>query len=418
MITICWTFPIYSHNFIYQEITELIKAGFEVCILYSAHGNPRHLGDSFVGLRGRAQQMICDKNVARQDLAYFRAKHPRRVAQAIAIITRATGLTEADLIKTDHFLYGFSFARCAEAFDADYIHSYFFYESTLFAAVAACLLAVPRGVSCYADHMLQDYPLKMVGAHLASMNVVVATSARIKEELTSFNPQAAPRIIVKTNAVDAQDWAPPLRQSIPDRPPIVVAVSRIDPKKGLEYLIEAAILLRHRGVSVRILILGAPDDNAEALAYHDRLRHRIAEEFLGDIVEMPGAQERAMVRSALFDADIFTAPAVDLVNGDKDGIPTALLEAMACRLPVVVTDAGSITEVISHNDNGFCVAQRDPEALADAIALLAQDPQLRRVFGERAQTTVQERFEVRVCETVFHTALRNALIAGPVLSAA
>ena len=72
----------------------------------------------------------------------------------------------------------FAFARCADAYAPDYLHSYFFYEGTLFALVASMLLDIPRGVSCYADHMLDDYALKVVGLHLRQTSLVIATSQR------------------------------------------------------------------------------------------------------------------------------------------------------------------------------------------------------------------------------------------------
>lgn len=403
MATICWTFPVYSHNFVYQELLQVHRAGFPLRILYLGDGKPEHLGDSYQALRGLAVRTTGSHFVAKRALRFFRRRAPDRVDEVLRLLASHTGMTPAALLQTEHVLLAFTFARYAHAYRAEYIHSYFFYESTLFALVAATLLGLPRGVSCYADHMLQDYPFKMIPAQLARLDVVIATSARIARELSQMNPSAAPRILVKPNAVDVQDWTPAATARSG-----IVAVSRIDRKKGLEYLIDAVAVLRDRGITAMVRILGAPDDNEDSRRYDAELRAQVAQHGLDGQISLPGMATRASVRSALMEAAIFVLPAVDLPNGDKDGIPTALLEAMACALPPVATDAGSITEVISDGENGRVVPQRDPEALADALAPLLTDADARHAMGANARQTVATRFDVAVCETQFHTAIRRA----------
>ena len=83
------------------------------------------------------------------------------------------------------------------------------------------------------------------------------------------------------------------------------------------------------------------------------------------------------------------APFVELDNGDKDGVPTALLEAMAAGCAVVVTDAGSIAEVVTTDVDGIVVPQRSPEALADAMAALLDDAGTRARLGGAAVRRVR-----------------------------
>src|SRR5262249_23662489 len=93
--------------------------------------------------------------------------------------------------------------------------------------------------------------------------------------------------------------------------------------------------------------------------------------------------------------------------GDKDGIPTALLEAMSTGLPAVATDAGSITEVIEDGLSGVLVRQRDPIGLANAIEALLRDPERRRRLGQGGASRVREHFEIGVCEGSFHERIRK-----------
>jgi glycosyltransferase involved in cell wall biosynthesis len=106
---------------------------------------------------------------------------------------------------------------------------------------------------------------------------------------------------------------------------------------------------------------------------------------------------------------VFVAPFVETESGDKDGIPTSLLEAMASGLPVVATDAGSICELIDDGQDGVLVSQRDPNALALAIADLLNDLERRIILGKNAAQKIKEKFDVTVCEQVFHNQLSKLL---------
>ncbi len=110
-------------------------------------------------------------------------------------------------------------------------------------------------------------------------------------------------------------------------------------------------------------------------------------------------------------AHVFVAPFVETEFGDKDGIPTALLEGMATGLPVVATDAGSIVEVIDDGQDGVLVSQHDPAALADAIEGLLRDPERRAQLGRKASDKVRRRYDSNSCEKVFHERVRGVRCA-------
>jgi glycosyltransferase involved in cell wall biosynthesis len=110
-------------------------------------------------------------------------------------------------------------------------------------------------------------------------------------------------------------------------------------------------------------------------------------------------------------AHLFVAPFVETEAGDKDGIPTAVLEGMATGIAVVASDAGSIPEVVESGRNGIVVPQRQPAAIADAIESLLRDPEGRQRLGSNAAADVRSRFDVRSCEEVFHRKLQALLQA-------
>lgn len=419
LATACWTFPIYSQTFVHQEVAALARTGFRVTFLYSQLGSHADLPHACANLWRVKRRVLLHRWTGAADLARFRRRVPAKVERLIGILTEASGLSREELEAHEHFLHAFSFARAVEAWSADYLHSYFFYERTLFAFVASHLLDLPRGVSCYADHLLKDYALKVVPVHLRTCDVIVATSHRIRVELEGLHGGALPGLIVKPNAVDTSTFAaraPRLRSG--HEPLQLLSVCRIDPKKGLEYLTDAVGILIARGVRVEARIVGAPDDHSpESLEYDRMLRARVVESGLSAAVFFDGQRNGREVRACLDRADVFVAPFVELSSGDKDGIPTALLEAMAAGAVIVASDAGSIVEVIDDGREGLVVPQRDAAALAEAVQRVIAEPALAAGLSAAAAARARRDFDVGTSETPFHERVRVALRRGPGLGA-
>jgi glycosyltransferase involved in cell wall biosynthesis len=409
--TACWDFPIYSQTFVYQELVQLIGHGFDVRFLYSNLKPRAHLPAQFSRLWPAKRKIVTDTGVYDRDYAYFQQRMPEKVSALVDMVCRASGMPAEEFRNHYHFRQAFSFTRMVEACQPDYLHSYFFYEGTLFTLFASYLLDIPRGVSCYADHVLKDYALKIVPQHLAQCSVVVATSHRIKRELMGIAPGTDPdKIVVKPNAINSTRFPASDRKEPANRRPYrLVCVSRIEPKKGIIYLVEALRHLIDRNLNVHVHVLGGVDDNAVGKECAHAVESRIKELNLGDRFHLEGRQPEQEIRRFLSEAQLFVAPFVETESGDKDGIPTALLEGMATGLPAVATDAGSITEVVSHNLDGLITQQRDPIGLADAIEALLRNPERRLRMGQEAAKKIRENFDVGVCERWFHDRIRKVV---------
>jgi glycosyltransferase involved in cell wall biosynthesis len=94
-------------------------------------------------------------------------------------------------------------------------------------------------------------------------------------------------------------------------------------------------------------------------------------------------------------AAAIAAPCVVASDGDKDGLPTVLLEAMAIGTPIISTDVTGIPEILTHEETGIAVPQRDPEALASASLRLLEDVLLRRCLADQARKVIEHRFDIR-----------------------
>jgi len=187
--------------------------------------------------------------------------------------------------------------------------------------------------------------------------------------------------------------AVPLRCStpapVPMRPPYhVVAIGRFVPKKGFAVLIEAAAQLAARGVPFRLTLAGG----------HDRRLERLAQRLnVSDLTRFPGFLVHDDVPALLASADVFVAPSVVAPDGDRDGIPNTLVEALAHRLPVVGTDVGGIPNVVEDGVTGLLVQPDDPQALATAIERLVADRTDALRLANAGEALVRERFDGAAC---------------------
>lgn len=406
------TFPIISHTFVYQELTAMHEMlGADVKVFHTEHGDATALHAAFTYLDQNRELVQPAWEVHKADFEHYRKTRPEKFESLMAAIVEASALPREEIEDRFEFLMAFTYARRHEAWGADYVHSYFFYDQALCALVSSWLNDLPRGLSTYADHMMTDWPLKMTALHLRTADVIVATSRRIRDELIGIGgPDIAGKVIVKPNGVNGRRFPFVERAPVENRPIELVCVCRIEPKKGLLGLVEAARLLRDRHRRFRMHVIGTHDVGSPASeAYAERFEARIAELEVGDVMIRHGRMLQEEIQPLLAAADVFVAPFVETESGDKDGIPTAILEAIASGLPIVATTAGSIAEIIDDGVEGFLVPQRDPPALAAVIEKLIDDPGLAPRLGRAAKQRFDREFDIRATEPRLHGRIRAAI---------
>jgi glycosyltransferase involved in cell wall biosynthesis len=183
------------------------------------------------------------------------------------------------------------------------------------------------------------------------------------------------------------------------RPGLVLAVARLVEKKGLEHLVEACGLLAGRGATVRLEIVGDGPQRARL--------ERVAGA-VGADVSFLGSLPQEAVLPLYRRAAVVCLPCVVASTGDRDGLPTSLLEAMALGAPVVSTRVGGIAELVVHEQTGLLVAERDPEALADAIERLLADRELAAALAARGRAHVEANFSLERSVTRLRTLFKEA----------
>jgi len=187
-----------------------------------------------------------------------------------------------------------------------------------------------------------------------------------------------------------------------DMPPLILSVGSLIEKKGHAYLIEACDLLKRSGTAFKCRIVG-DGPLAEALS------HRIANLGLDDCVKLMGPQDQQTVQSLYQRASLFVLASVEAENGDIDGVPVVLMEAMAAGVPCVSTRVAGIPELIESPSEGILVEQKDVGALADGIMKLLGDASLREQTARAALAKVQREFSLEKSATQLAALLKGEL---------
>lgn len=263
-----------------------------------------------------------------------------------------------------------------------HLHTHFISEPADIAQLASAMTGIPFSISAHAKDIYLSAPRDLARKLRAARFTVTCTQAN-RRALAAIAPDAAVHRMY--HGIDLAVFHPLRREPGGQAAPLLLAVGRLRAKKGLDTLIDAVRLLHERGRRVRCEIVGYGEE-------HDALARRIESAGLGGHVTLAGKLAREQVIERYARATVFVQPSRIAADGDRDGIPNVLLEAMAMTLPVVATRISGIPEAIDDGVNGLLVAPDAPPALADAIERLLLDPARAAAMGWAARRTVADAF--------------------------
>ncbi|MCV2491799.1 glycosyltransferase [Geodermatophilus sp. YIM 151500] len=271
----------------------------------------------------------------------------------------------------------------------EHLHAHFAHDPALVALLTSRMTGVPYSVTAHARDLYQ-IPVPSLRARARAAVAVVTCCAANVDYLRSVLPaDLHTRLRLIHHGVELDRFVPADR---PDAPPPVriVSVGRLVEKKGFADLLHACAELRSSRpeAAFRLRVLGDGPLRPELAGLRDRLGLREAVEFAGEV-------DRDGVLRAYQDADVFALTPWVPADGDRDGVPNVVVEAMACGLPVVTTDAGGVTEVVEHGRTGLVATPRDVGAIAGHLAELVTDPTRRRELGAAGRRRVEQGFDVR-----------------------
>jgi colanic acid/amylovoran biosynthesis glycosyltransferase len=231
------------------------------------------------------------------------------------------------------------------------------------------------------ERVVREYPT--VFRRAAAVHVV---SEALAKEASRYGV-APERTWLIRPAVDPDVFRPDPSAARPDDVLRVVAIGELIWRKGYDYALQAVRVLVDAGIELRFDILGGePPPGGAMRSDRPRILYTIHDLGLSEQVRLHGEVSSAEVRRLLQGADVLLHSAV------SEGIPVAVLEAMSCRVPVVVTDAGGTREAVRDGVEGFVVPPREPAELARRLRTLAEDDALRKRLGAAGRERVLAHF--------------------------
>ncbi len=371
-------YPRYSETFIVNEILAHEAAGLEIEIFALRGPEDTHFQDIISRVRApvtylpdrvsktsdfwqvlRGAAATCPRIWPR--LADHFDEQPREIAHAAALASIATarGIT--------HF------------------HAHFASSATTAARLASDFCGIPYSFTAHAkDIFHQSVDAEDLQRKFADADKVVTVSDFNYGFLANKFPAQRDKIHRIYNGLDLKRFC---YASPKQRAPLIVSVGRLVEKKGFEDLIDACARLRELGSEFRCIIVGSGELEA-------KLRDRIKHLGLTAHVELAGSRPQREVIEIVQAASVFAAPCLVGEDGNRDGLPTVLLEAMALGTPCVGTDVTGIPEAIVDDVTGYCIRQRDVNALTDRLRRLLTNSLLRDRLATAARTHIEQTFNV------------------------
>jgi glycosyltransferase involved in cell wall biosynthesis len=231
------------------------------------------------------------------------------------------------------------------------------------------------------ERLAAAYPI--VFARAAAVHCV---SEAVREEAERFGLERSKARVIHP-AVDTNYFSPAPRADAEPGALRVVGVGELNWIKGYDDALEAIALLVREGVPVSYEIIGAePAADSGKASDRARLLYLVHELGLEGRVRLLGELSQEAVRERLRSADVLLQASL------SEGLPNTVLEAMACALPVVVTDCGGLREAVEHGVEGLVCPRRSPRGLAEALAALWRDPELARGLGAGGRARVCAEF--------------------------
>lgn len=273
------------------------------------------------------------------------------------------------------------------------IHCEFVSINSLYALVLSRELDIPASHTIHGSDLFLK-PLERLREIINDARPFITISEYNRTYMQERYGPGLPSIEVVRCGVDTDRFAPGARPRNTDVPRIVT-VSWFRPVKSLDTLVRSLVILNNRAVPFYAVIIGGGTDG------EDVVRGIIDEGKISRQTELTGALGRDEVKKHLARSDIFTLPSI------SEGVPVAMMEAMAMGLPVAATDIRGLSEIVIDGVTGFLVPKEDPEALADRLEHLIRDDRLRVSMGREGRRLIIDRYNLQKIVTQLESLFLN-----------
>lgn len=378
-------FPKSTETFIYRDLMKFIELGHEVRLYHVAawrksqtlHGfaEPLRARVRSIPLLGRESATAFVAGLVRRPLTL--AAIVKRILTAYAPLPRIAAKSLALLPKA------LAIAADAKRWGADHVHAEFAGHPATTAWIGRRMGGLPYSVSCRAHDIFRTQ--RLLDAKLSEAGGIRTVSEFGAAFLHRTVPAIAERPIqVIHSSVDTARIAPV--ETVPSTDPFrILYVGALEPKKGVEYLLEALAAVGDRLGNWQLDLIGSGPSA-------DALKAQAAP--LGDRVRFRGMQPFEVVSESYRTASVCVAPSVIGPSGRQEGIPNVMIEALAYQRPAITTAISGIPELIRDGETGLLVPQRDSAALGQALLRVFSDPAAALEMARRGRRHVEQEFDL------------------------
>ncbi|MBC6445396.1 MAG: glycosyltransferase [Alphaproteobacteria bacterium GM202ARS2] len=376
-------FPCWSETFIVRELHALKDKGVPLSIASLKHHHEPLVHPFAESLRDR---VIYPSGIALL-LWHALVATSRKPFRNLAWLWR---VTKSLWRHPDHLLksYGtivlaLDLAERLRAEPPSRVHAHWATYPSTAAMILADNLNIPFSFTCHAhDIFLQDHLLK---EKIARAEPAV-TISEFNVDFLNKRLKGLPKPLEIVHCgVDLDDFSYYQGERLAGN---IVAVGRLDEIKGFAYLIQACGALRKKGVAFTLTIIGEGEERPH-------LERLIQDLDLKDQVTLAGVMAQDQVRDHIKNAALFALPSIPDKNGNMDGIPVALMEAMALGTPVISTRVSGIPELVEHQVTGWMCEPKDADGLAEGLETLLTDPKQAMHLASTAHQRIEENFDCR-----------------------
>lgn len=366
IVYILGKFPTIAETFIINEIIALLQNGFDVEIF-----SLNLPGEGIVH-----SEVI--NNHLLERTSYFRYRYILQLKSKIGFIKKLLKLRKYNFRQKCTIAY---FAQLAQEKKIKQIHCHFVPE---FGEIISRLSEIPFSFTahCFEETGMSEQVKQQIRQRIEyAAFVATATDFARKGLAAMVEPKDKDKIQTVRCGINIGKFVAKRNNS---ELFTIISVAGLYPRKGTRYLIAALEQIKER-IDFKTRIIGDGP-------LRNELEELVLQKGLENIVEFLGKASNDKVANDLNNSNCFVLPCIVTEEGYMDGLPVAIMEAMAMGLPVISTPVAGIPELIIHGQTGLLVPQRDPKALAEAILQLYKNPDLGKELGIQARQKVEKEF--------------------------
>jgi len=395
------SYPRLSQTFILNEILALEKIGVSIQIF--ALTNPHEKVVQMQVDQVQAPVHYLDEDIQPRSLrnmlkenAQVASLHLMGYLRSLVYIAANSGIDEGYaasnrwecFLQAVHLIYLLVLKERRTGKKIDHLHAHFAHDPALIAYLVHCMTGIPFSFTAHARDLYQ-VPEKVLTDRIRQARAVITCCGSNLEYLNQIAPSQKSKFSLVYHGVNLKDFQPVSNPgtSSPPNGPLILSVGRLVEKKGFQDLLEALFIVKKSGEDFWCTIYGAGP-----LA--KQLEEWIEKHGMTGEVSLKGDRTQQELIPLYQNATLFILTPVQTDDGDRDGIPNVLVEAMAVGLPVITTAVAGIPELVEHNLNGLLYQPHDVGGISSGIIELLRTPEKRRQLGEAASKKVMEQFDV------------------------